>query len=437
MAAKRSLGEQLTLPLDFETDRMDAGVRRFMSALILLVVGVLAVMGLSPVREVAIAPGELKPAGDVAVVRHLTGGEVEAFLAAEGQQVADGAPILRLSARAQVAELRRAEARLAHLRLDQAVLDALITARPLADDAPAPSPGARANARARLEAERAAEGAERDGATARIAQRREQARADAAEAEALTAEIAAYDGQIEILTALRSRTGGRRPQVLELEARRAQAGARRAELAGSAERSAAAIREIEQASAQAAAARRADWTRRRAEIGAEIAELAARAGQLKREIDRAVVRAPVSGVVQSFGELSRGGVAAAGGVVAEIVPDAEELVAEVRIAPDDVGHIPIGSSAVVRITTFDAARTGDVTAYVSRVSPTAFAAPDGERYFSAVLKLDRLNPDSPARRLALSAGMTALAEIRTGEKSILRYLFKPVVSAAERAFAER
>ncbi|MEL6317962.1 MAG: hypothetical protein AAFR16_10045, partial [Pseudomonadota bacterium] len=221
MAAKRSLGEQLTLPLDFETDRMDAGVRRFMSALILLVVGVLAVMGLSPVREVAIAPGELKPAGDVAVVRHLTGGEVEAFLAAEGQQVADGAPILRLSARAQVAELRRAEARLAHLRLDQAVLDALITARPLADDASAPSPGARANARARLKAERAAEGAERNGATARIAQRREQARADAAEAEALTAEIAAYDGQIEILTALRSRTGGRRPQVLELEARRA------------------------------------------------------------------------------------------------------------------------------------------------------------------------------------------------------------------------
>jgi len=51
------------------------------------------------------------------------------------------------------------------------------------------------------------------------------------------------------------------------------------------------------------------------------------------------------------------------------------------------------------------------------------------------LEADQILADG--RNVQLSAGMAAVAEVRTGERRILEYVFSPLIEVAEEALHER
>ena len=111
--------------------------------------------------------------------------------------------------------------------------------------------------------------------------------------------------------------------------------------------------------------------------------------------------------------------------------------AEVQIDPRDVGHLRIGQEANVKVTTYDLARFGSVDGRLNRISASTFMDDQGNPYFRGVIVLSQnFVGTEPGRNLILP-GMVVDANIVTGERSLFRYLLKPLYRSLDSAFSER
>ena len=62
-----------------------------------------------------------------------------------------------------------------------------------------------------------------------------------------------------------------------------------------------------------------------------------------------------------------------------IVPNADRLVIDVKVAPQDIDQIRVGQIGHVRFSAFNQRTTPDVTAEVTRVSADLMTDPKGEQ----------------------------------------------------------
>ena len=175
----------------------------------------------------------------------------------------------------------------------------------------------------------------------------------------------------------------------------------------------------------------------RGKLSAEHEELREVIRKHNDRVKRLVVRAPVRGVVQSLTVKSIGQVIRAGEAVATVVPVGQELVAEVQIRPDDIGHLAVGYEARVKVTTFDPVRYGPIEGRVRHISPTTFLTDKGEPYYKGIVALDQNHVGSGANLHQLLPGMLVQAEIVTGTKSLVRYLLRPIYRSFSTSFSER
>lgn len=184
---------------------------------------------------------------------------------------------------------------------------------------------------------------------------------------------------------------------------------------------------------------RADAATELARVESELA--AQRAGMSPREdaFRRTVLRAPKRGVVKNIRVTTIGGVVQAGQDLLEIVPVDDSLLVETRIRPSDIAFLRPGMTAVVKITAYDSSVYGWLTAKLVQISPDTLRdeVRREETYYRALVRTDSSALQTPdGKRLPIIPGMVAQVDIRTGQKSVLSYLFKPVLRARE-ALRER
>jgi len=160
-------------------------------------------------------------------------------------------------------------------------------------------------------------------------------------------------------------------------------------------------------------------------------------------VDRTTITAPVRGTVKNVRVNTIGGVIQPGEHILEIVPLEEQLLVEGKIRPSDVAFLHPGLPATVKITAYDYAIYGGLSGKVEHISPdtlkddqkAAAGRPD-DTYYRVLILTDSSSLHAGGKELPIIPGMVASVEIRTGEKSILDYLLKPVLKARE-AFRER
>ena len=120
-----------------------------------------------------------------------------------------------------------------------------------------------------------------------------------------------------------------------------------------------------------------------------------------------------------------------------IVPEADALTVEARIAPQEIDQVAAGQAATLRFSAFNQRTTPELNGVVSRVS--ADLSTDqrtGAAYYTVRIAL----PESETARLKglrLLPGMPVESFIRTGERAILSYVAKPFTDQATRAFRAR
>ncbi|QEW32559.1 HlyD family type I secretion periplasmic adaptor subunit [Erwinia billingiae] len=160
-------------------------------------------------------------------------------------------------------------------------------------------------------------------------------------------------------------------------------------------------------------------------------------------MDRTVISAPVNGTVKNISVNTIGGVIQPGEHIMEIVPSEDQLLVEAKIRPSDVAFLHPGLAATVKITAYDYAIYGGLKGKVELISPdtikddakSAAGRPD-DTYYRVMVLTDSSTLNVGNKQLPIIPGMVASVEIRTGEKTILEYLLKPIFKARE-AFRER
>lgn len=183
----------------------------------------------------------------------------------------------------------------------------------------------------------------------------------------------------------------------------------------------------------------------REEVLTQITELDRELGQLKVSLATVVAKlqdlrlvAPARGVVQSVIHPNPGEVIAPGETIFELLPTRQALVVEARIPNSEVGHIGSEHPISVSIDTYDVRKFGKVQGRLQSVSPLPLVDErTGETYFRASIELDDTRVGTGHFQRPLQAGMTVVAEMTTGEKTLLAYMLKPVQLTMERAFNER
>lgn len=123
----------------------------------------------------------------------------------------------------------------------------------------------------------------------------------------------------------------------------------------------------------------------------------------------------------------------------EIVPIEDQLLIEAHLSPRDIAFIRPGQQAVVKLTAYDPAIYGTLAAAVDRVSPDTIEDKfNGEQfnYRIYVRTQDAFLTTRDGKRHPIIPGMIATTEIRSGSKTIMDHLLKPLNKASE-ALRER
>ena len=176
-----------------------------------------------------------------------------------------------------------------------------------------------------------------------------------------------------------------------------------------------------------------------ARVEAELAQVSGNLTARKDQVDRTVLRSPVRGTVSNLRITTVGGVIQPGQAIMEIVPLDEQLLVEARIAPRDVAFIRPGLPATVKLTAYDYTVYGALRGKVEMISADALAderRPDDSTYYRVLVRTEGSLGRAGGPPLAVIPGMTATVEVRTGEKTVLDYLLKPMRRGRE-ALRER
>ena len=156
-------------------------------------------------------------------------------------------------------------------------------------------------------------------------------------------------------------------------------------------------------------------------------------------LNRTVFRAPVRGVVKEIDVMTLGGVIPPNGKIMTIVPLDEQLLIEARISPRDIAFIRPNQQALVKITAYDYAIYGGLHGKVTVISPDTIRdeVKQDQFYYRVYIRTDsdKLR-NKQGKTFAITPGMVATVDIRTGQKTVLDYLIKPFNKARE-ALRER
>ena len=172
------------------------------------------------------------------------------------------------------------------------------------------------------------------------------------------------------------------------------------------------------------------------EIQAKTAELVERKVAAQDQLKRIDIRAPLGGTVHQLSVHTLGGVIAPGDALMLIVPKADDLAIEVKVAPQDIDQLRLGQDAVLRLSAFNQRTTPEIKGKVSRVAADLTQDEKSGASFYTVRVAAAESEMAHLHGLTLLPGMPVEAFIQTGERTAFSYLTKPLTDQMTRAFRE-
>ena len=180
-----------------------------------------------------------------------------------------------------------------------------------------------------------------------------------------------------------------------------------------------------------------------AKIEEELALAGSKQAERQSILDHTDLVAPVAGVVKLLRITTIGGVLRPGDELMQIAPTDDALIIEAKVDPRDVGGLRSGLPVSVKIDAFDYSVYGMLNGTLTYISPDTLSEsgttgqPAQSYYRVHVALLKQHSPQGAGRDIIIKPGMTAGIDIRTGTRSILKYIAKPVVKAFGGAMNER
>jgi HlyD family secretion protein len=180
------------------------------------------------------------------------------------------------------------------------------------------------------------------------------------------------------------------------------------------------------------------------EVAKEIREVDAKIGEFEERkiaaedlLRRVDIRSPQDGTVFQLTVHTVGGVIAPGEPIMLIVPDADTLMVEAKVNPQDIEQVQLNQKTILRFTAFNLATTPEIEGQVSTISADVSSDQrTGQSFFTIRISI---RPDEllRLRNSRLVPGMPVECFIQTGERTVVSYLLKPLRDQLMRTFREK
>ncbi|PWB36149.1 hemolysin D [Pseudomonas sp. SDI] len=406
--------------------------------------GFIAWASLAPLDQGIAVQGTVVVSGKRKAVQSMAGGVVSRILVHEGQRVQQGQPLFRLDqtqVQADVqslqAQYRLAWASLARWQSERDNRTAIAFPEALSRD---PDPqlslvlesqrqlfSSRREAQAR---EQAGLRASIDGSVAQLAGMR-RARGD------LEAQAASLREQLENLKPLASNGYIPRNRLLDYQRQLSQVQRDLAQNSGDSAR-------LEQGIVEARLNLQQRQEEYQKEVRGQLAEAQLKSVTLEQqltsasfELQHSEIVAPAAGIAVNLGVHTEGAVVRAGETLLEVVPQGTALEVEGHLPVNLVDKVAPQLPVDILFTAFNQSSTPRVTGEVALISADQLIdEKTGQPYY--VLR-SSVSEQALARLdgLVIKPGMPAELFVRTGERSLLNYLFKPLLDRAGTALTEQ
>lgn len=440
-----ALTDPANLPGPWEREPAEAEVSKLRRPLA-YVAGVclllLLLAALVPIGGAVIGTGQVGVESRVKRIAHPTGGVIASINVTNGQHVAEGQLLMRLDDRVTGADARYSNLTVEQLLAQRARLEAerlgasAISFPPELTASGSPTAAKAMQEEQRLFAIRASEATQlRAQLGARIAQFNQQIAGYRAQITALRRQSALIEPERRSVKELWDKQLVTISRLNELERTAADFQGSIASLEAQIASTRARITEAQEQGIQLQESRRAQAGTELGQVNTALNQQQLRSVAAADQQSRSEIRAPYSGTVEKIAFAAIGDVVKPAEAIMEIVPDADRMVVEASILPEDIDQVRTGQTASVRFSSFNRSATPEIEGKVTYVATDRTENPQAQRtYYMVRIAVDQ----QQVRRegLALRSGMPVEVYIRTRNRSMLSYIFKPLSDQFARAFRD-
>jgi len=422
--------------------------RHVLATLTVGTIVVVALGGSATMTELSgavVASGNLVVDTNVKKVQHPTGGVVGELRVRDGMRVNAGDVVMRLDATITRANLAIVVKGIDELMARQARLEAerdddgeLRFPQELISRADHPDVSRVVQGEQKLfELRKSARAGQKAQLRERIAQLREEIQGLTEQTDAKKREIELIGRELEGVRLLWSKRLISITRLTQLERESVRIKGEHGQLTASIAQARAKITETELQIIQIDQELRSEVAKELREIQGKMAELVERKVAAEDQLMRIDIRAPQSGIVHQLNVHTVGGVLTASEPAMLIVPEADDLIVEVKLPPQSIDQLKVGQAAVLRFSAFNQRTTPEIKGNVVRISGDIVQdVKSGTTYYLVHIA-------TPAEEIArldglkLLPGMPVDAFIQTEARTVLSYLAKPLRDQIVKAFRER
>ncbi|MCK6411712.1 MAG: HlyD family type I secretion periplasmic adaptor subunit [Azonexus sp.] len=161
---------------------------------------------------------------------------------------------------------------------------------------------------------------------------------------------------------------------------------------------------------------------------------------LQEELERSVIKSPTDGAVVGLEVHTIGGVVRPGERIMDIVPEGDLLVVDARLPVNLIDQVQVGQLADMHINiVMPGGAHPVIEGKLTKVSADRITDPrTGEPYYAAIIEITP-NGEQELRKYKVTPqpGMPTDVVIKTGERTLLNYLLKPMLSRMTFGFREQ
>lgn len=147
---------------------------------------------------------------------------------------------------------------------------------------------------------------------------------------------------------------------------------------------------------------------------------------LRYTLDSMSIRSPIDGFVMGMNVHTVGGVIQPGFHIMDVVPNNESLIVESQVSPELISKVKVGLPVDLNFTSLDRKKTPVIPGEVSTISADRLTEQrTGTPYFLVRVKVTREGMVMLGHQ-QITPGMPTTVVVKTGERTMLNYLVKPL-----------
>jgi hemolysin D len=164
------------------------------------------------------------------------------------------------------------------------------------------------------------------------------------------------------------------------------------------------------------------------DLKAEIAQSKSRLQSLKFQLAQHVLKAPVSGVIFQLPITKAKSVLQAGQLIAQIAPQSSALILKAEMPSQESGFLSVGMPAKVKFDAYPFQDYGVVAGHLNWIAPDSKTRRNSQgevETYDIEIALHQLDIQTENKRIQLTPGQTATAEVITRQRRVIDFILDP------------